>query len=369
MSDERVSGDDQKEQESTEQVWTFRGYKLLSSEFNTAMVHLYRGEVARSNVWRTRLDSTTNWAVVTTAAALTFTFGSATNPHVMIILTTILVSVFLYIESRRYRYYELWTSRVRLMETDFFAAMLVPPYRPDQDWARRLAGSLLRPEFPISELEALGRRFRRNYIVIFATLAMAWVTKVAIHPEPVQSWQEFVAHAGVGPLPGALVIAVGVLFNVAIFAIGWLTTEMHEAPGEVLPRYPSPLGPGRLIDNIAEAAQEVLPEALHRVPRRTHLAYIITDKSQRLAERVMHDLMRGVTALNGTGMYTGKQHTVLLCAVAPTQVAQLKNIVRECDPDAFMVIASAQEVLGRGFTPINKKTRGQRDKGIRKQGG
>ncbi|RME47294.1 MAG: DUF2270 domain-containing protein [Chloroflexi bacterium] len=355
MPDEQTP--DSEQQKHPEPIWTFRGYELSASDLNTAMAHLYRGEVQRSNTWRTRLDSTTNWAVVTTAAALSLAFGAPTNPHVMIILTTILVTVFLYIESRRYRYYELWTWRVRLMETDFFAAMLVPPYCPDEDWARELAGSLLRPEFPISEMEALGRRFRRNYAVLFFTLALAWVVKVAIHPVPVHSWQEFVINAGIGPVPGELMIALGALFNIGIFAIGWLTAEMHEAPGEVLPRYPSPLGPGRLIDNIAEAAQEFIPEALHRVPRRHQLAYIITDKSQHLAERLMRDLARGVTALTGIGMYTGKQHTVLLCAVAPTQVAQLKNIVRETDSDAFVIITSAYDVMGRGFTPIKKEGR------------
>lgn len=354
MSD-NTSDEEQKEQEKTEPVWSFRGYKMSAGDLNSAMVHLYRGEVQRSNTWRTRLDSTTNWAVVTTAAALTFVFGEQDNSHVMIILTTLLASVFLYIESRRYRYYELWTSRVRRMETDFFAAMLVPPYRPDEDWATNLASSLLRPEFPISELEALGRRFRRNYLVIFATLALAWIAKVAIHPAPVQSWQDFVANASIGQFPGWLVMAAGVVFYVTLFAIGWLTAEMQEAPGEVLPRYPSALGPGRLIDNISEAAQEVIPEALHRVPRRTQLAYIVTDNNQRLAERLMHDLRRGVTSLAGTGMYTGKQRTVLLCAVAPAEVAKLKDIVHDADPEAFVIITAAYDVMGRGFKPLRKE--------------
>jgi uncharacterized membrane protein len=353
MPDERTIDDEQHE----EPIWTFRGYELSASDLNSAMVHLYRGEVQRSNTWRRRLDSTTNWAVVTTAAALSLAFGAPSNSHVMIILTTLLVTVFLYIESRRYRYYELWTSRVRLMETDFFAAMLVPPFCPDEDWARRLAGSLLRPEFPVSEMEALGRRFRRNYAVIFTILALAWFAKIAIHPEPAYSLQDLLNHARLGPLPGWLIMGAGGVFYVAIFAIGWLTVEMHEAPGEVLPRYPSPLGPGRLINNIAEKAQELIPGTLHRVPRRQQLAYIITDKSQRLAERLMHELARGVTALAGTGMYTGKQHTVLLCAVTPTQVAQLKNIVRETDPDAFVIITSAFEVMGRGFKPIKKESK------------
>lgn len=352
MSDSQKSDDEQKEQENSDPIWTFRGYEMSSSDFNAAMVHLYRGEVQRSNAWRRRLDSTTNWAVVTTAAALTFVFGAKNNPHVMIILTTLLTSVFLYIEARRYRYYELWASRVRRMETDFFAAMLVPPYRPDEDWAKNLAGSLLKPEFPISELEALGRRFRRNYLVILVTLGLAWVAKVSIHPVPATSWQAFVDNAGVGPFPGRLVIAIGAAFYVAIFAIGWLTAEMQEAPGEVLPRYPSALGPGRLLNNISEAAQDVIPEALQRVPRRTQLAYIITDSPQRLSERLMHDLVRGVTSLAGTGVYTGEDRTVLLCAVAPVEVAELKTIVRECDPDAFVIISAASDVIGRGFNSL-----------------
>src|SRR6187549_2996097 len=58
--------------------------KLLPAEFNMAMVHFYRGEVQRSNVWRTRLDTTTNWAVLTAGATLSFSFSASTNPHFVI---------------------------------------------------------------------------------------------------------------------------------------------------------------------------------------------------------------------------------------------------------------------------------------------
>ncbi|MCB0168126.1 MAG: DUF2270 domain-containing protein, partial [Anaerolineae bacterium] len=109
------------------------------------MVHFFRAEVYRADVWRRRLDTTTNWAVITTGATLSI----AWDPQI-IILSTLLVTLFLYIEARRYRHYELWSYRVRLMETDFFAAMLVPPFRPAADWAESLAENLLRPKFPIS---------------------------------------------------------------------------------------------------------------------------------------------------------------------------------------------------------------------------
>jgi uncharacterized membrane protein len=62
-------------EETGNETWHFRGYAMRPGEFNTAMVHFYRGEVSRSNTWRARLDGTSNWAVVTIAALLTFSFG------------------------------------------------------------------------------------------------------------------------------------------------------------------------------------------------------------------------------------------------------------------------------------------------------
>src|SRR5688572_33147308 len=142
--------------------------KLAPAEFNTAMVHFYRGEVSRSNVWRGRLDATTNWAVITAGATLSFVFSSPDNPHFAIPINSILVSIFLFMEARRYRYYEVWANRVRVLETGYFAPMLshrtIPP---DKEWADHLSADLLKPHFTISEREAIGRRLRANYIWIF----------------------------------------------------------------------------------------------------------------------------------------------------------------------------------------------------------
>ena len=124
---------------SGDAVWSFRGYQMRPAEFNTAMVHFYRGEVQRSSAWRTRLDTTTNWAVVASGAAISFALSDPNHHYGVIILNTLLVTLFLWIEARRYRYYELWSYRVRLMETDFFASMLVPPFAPSSDWAESLA--------------------------------------------------------------------------------------------------------------------------------------------------------------------------------------------------------------------------------------
>ena len=69
-----------------------------------ALAHLYRGEVYRSTVWRTRLDSSTNWAVVTSDIALSATYSSAEASPLPMVLVGLLVSVFLLFEARRYRY-------------------------------------------------------------------------------------------------------------------------------------------------------------------------------------------------------------------------------------------------------------------------
>src|SRR6266478_2517506 len=89
-----------------------------------ALAHLYRGEVYRSTAWRTRLDSTTNWAVVTTGIALSATFSSAQASPLPMVLVGLIVSVFLLFEARRYRYFNVWRARARLLETDFYAPMI-----------------------------------------------------------------------------------------------------------------------------------------------------------------------------------------------------------------------------------------------------
>ncbi|HXD12461.1 MAG TPA: YitT family protein, partial [Anaerolineales bacterium] len=66
------------------------------------------------------------------------------------------------------------------------------------------------------------------------------------------------------------------------------------------------------------------------------------------------DLGRGVTALSGKGMYTGQERSVLMCALTITEVHNLKSAVAKEDAKAFVVVSPAQEILGRGFTPLDE---------------
>lgn len=82
--------------------------------------------------------------------------------------------------------------------------------------------------------------------------------------------------------------------------------------------------------------------------------YIITDKPDEVAESLMKELDRGVTALKGRGMYTKKDKEVLLCVVPRSQFTRVKDIVKDIDPRAFVMVAEMYEAVGEGFKEIKK---------------
>jgi uncharacterized membrane protein len=241
--------------------------KMSPAETTTAMVHFYRGEVQRSNTWRTRLDNTTYWAVLTVGGALSFAFSSPNNPHFLIPIISLLVAIFLLMEARRYRYYEIWASRVRVIETGYFAQMLAPDVPRDQEWASHLAADLLTPHFTISVWEAIGRRLRRNYIWLFALLALSWNLKVYLHPQPAHTLDEFMLRAQVGSVPGWIVLMIGFVFNATLFLGAVGTIKLREATGEVLPRHEFSLRPLQRVSSWTRAATSGTRATVRRAKR------------------------------------------------------------------------------------------------------
>jgi uncharacterized membrane protein len=332
-----------------EPVWTYRGYRLKTSEFVTAMVHLFRAEIQRANVWRQRLDTTTNWAVVATGATLSIAFSQPNIHHAVIILNTLLVMWFLFIETRRYRYYELWSYRVRLMETDFYAAMLVPPFHPSPEWAESLAENLLSPSFPISIWEAFGRRLRRNYFWIFLILYASWAAKIWLYPQPAVSVSEFIQRSAVGPVSGELMIVLGLALYTSLMVVALATVSLTKATGEVLPRF----GEETIASMFgSDSKQKVCVRFCSESSQAAALCDDHHRQGRRGLKRIMTDLGRGVTSLSGKGMYTGQDRSVLICALTVTEVHNLKHAVACEDPSAFVVVSAAQEILGRGFNPL-----------------
>jgi uncharacterized membrane protein len=192
-----------------------------------ALAHLYRGEVYRSTVWRTRLDNTTNWAVVMLGIALSVAFASNDASALPLVLVGILILVFLGLEARRYRYFNVWRARARWIETHFYAPMLRgESASAGHEWRAALADDYCEPMYHISYLRALGRRLRRNYIWIFAIQAIAYYGKLVIHPTALGSWEQLLQRASVGPIPGRLMLFCGILLYGALIVLSLATLRL-----------------------------------------------------------------------------------------------------------------------------------------------
>lgn len=83
-------------------------------------------------------------------------------------------------------------------------------------------------------------------------------------------------------------------------------------------------------------------------------AMIVTAEPTAVSHKILVEMERGVTLLSGTGAYTGAQRTVVYCVLTRSEIQQLKAIVHEVDPKAFMVVGAAYEALGEGFQPFKK---------------
>ena len=82
------------------------------------------------------------------------------------------------------------------------------------------------------------------------------------------------------------------------------------------------------------------------------MLYIISDQSEIIAEKIMEKLGRGVTGLQGRGMYTNQDKTILICVISPREIARIKDVVLEADSRAFVIVNDSREVLGEGFVEI-----------------
>ena len=186
-----------------------------------AMSHFYRGEMGRIMVWRQRLDITTNWAITSSTAIITIAFANAAVPHIIFFFNLAIVWVMLWIEARRYRFYDAFRARIRMLEAHF----LVPMVMENRDllqgeWKKLVCEDLILPCFKISRLEAIGRRLKRNYVFIFILILVAWITKIFLHaPMAMDSPVSFYHALRVGHIPSWLVALVFVSTFVSVISI------------------------------------------------------------------------------------------------------------------------------------------------------
>jgi uncharacterized membrane protein len=188
---------------------------------NAVLVHFYRAVVSHADVWRQRMDATTNWSAVTTAAVVTFALGDDTAPHFVVLLAIVFDINFLVMESRRYQVYDLWRRRFRTLNQYLIAPVLAPGAGPDaatvEEKLASVASDLGRTIPHLGIADAVGYRLRRNYGYLFAAILLAWLAKLHMHPSPASSLGELVARAAISTIPGWIVlIAVLALAVVAI---------------------------------------------------------------------------------------------------------------------------------------------------------
>lgn len=195
--------------------------QVTSTEFINAIVHLYRGELGEATAWRSRIDTTSHWAVVLSATALTFVFSDqASDRHVLIPIISLFCTCLLLMEARRYRFFDIWRSRARTLEINFYRPLLNGSAPALSDWTERLAHDMEWPQFHMPWWEAVGRRLRRNYQWIYAILLGSWLIVLMTHPTATTSAAEITARAAIGPLPGQAVLLAMTGFYGALAILG-----------------------------------------------------------------------------------------------------------------------------------------------------
>ena len=159
--------------------------KTLNHGYITAMAHFYRGEAGRIMVWRQRLDTTTTWAITSTCTIFTVAFSFREVPHLIFFFNLAIVLIMLWIEARRYRFYDAFRARLRMLEAHFLVPMILrQESKLEGNWRKLVAEDLLIPAFKVSMFESIGRRLKRNYAFIAIIILSAWITKIFIHPPP-----------------------------------------------------------------------------------------------------------------------------------------------------------------------------------------
>jgi len=213
----------------------FEDFPLSRAEYISAMVHLYRGELGRANTWRIRLDTTTNWAIVVTVGILSFAFGDAAHPSAAIILGMFLVVDFLVLEARRYRFFDVWKNRVRMLEENFYTPLLRRNLvSPKERWGSLVAADLHSPHFKITYMQAFKARLKGNYYFLFLVLLGGWLGKVLL--QPATPSLSVLDRFGGGVVPWWLPVGVVVALYAFLAGVLLIVPPINEPEGAVWSR-------------------------------------------------------------------------------------------------------------------------------------
>jgi uncharacterized membrane protein len=203
----------------------------------TILAHFHRAEIARMTGWRDRIDLTTNWAITVVAGMLSVSLSTPAAHHGVLLFAMVLVMLLLSIEARRYRFFDVYRTRVRRLERNYYAQVFSPRL-DEEDWAKQMGDDLREPRFLISRRSAISRRLRRNYFWMFLVLLAAWILKITsswllqdeIPVDPAKRMPGLIQNVALGPVPGwAVLIAVCVFYC----WLGYATFRPRERIGEL----------------------------------------------------------------------------------------------------------------------------------------
>lgn len=201
-------------------------------------VHIYRGLMDRATTWRNRIDAPTNWAIISVGTTASFVLNDPVHSHAVLLLMMLMVFSFLTIEARRMRYYDLWSSWVRLLETEYFAPIIsTNQVTTDALWEQMIVRDMDFPHFKSGFRGMLIRRLQDNYLAILLFLLMAWLLKLLLHERtdlPPRLADNFVNRATIGPIPGWIVLAVVLASYAILFVIVVVASRRSGQSVEVL---------------------------------------------------------------------------------------------------------------------------------------
>jgi len=197
----------------------FEGQPLQRSEYMVAMAHLYRGEAQRSLSWRMRLDTTTNWAIVGTAGIISFAFHNPDYAAQTLLAGMYANLLFLIVEAQRFRSFDVFHSRLRMIEENFYGPLLRRDLQsPQADWGKIVADDLFKPHFHLSLRQAIRARLARVYAPLFVAQIIGWMLVVVLKRRVVgEGWFDILAIGRMpGYVPAALVLGLFIFLLICV---------------------------------------------------------------------------------------------------------------------------------------------------------
>lgn len=205
---------------------------VTSSAYVSTMTHFYRGELGRIMEWRRRFDATANWAIIGTGSLFAFAVRNPDMLNETMLINLSILGFFAFLEARRYRFYDAFRARVRMLEVHFITPALIGGDRRPLEgtWRQNLVEDLITPSFKCSFAFALGRRFRHIYGALHLFVLVGWGALVSLDANSFADW---VSRFGIGSLSGWLVVTLVLLYVASLAFVIVRSGALGAKSGEV----------------------------------------------------------------------------------------------------------------------------------------